>query len=282
MNFMKTAVLLAAMTGLLVAIGFYYGGIEMAYIGFAIGLVMNFVSYWFSDKIVLKMYHARQVDQYDAPQLYGVVEKLARKAGLPMPKVYIIPTDTPNAFATGRNPSHASVAATEGILRLLNADELEGVMSHELAHVKHRDILICTIAATLGGAINLLARVFMYGGGRSRNNKGGGTAIIGLVLMILAPIAAMLIQMAISRSREYAADAAGARICGKPMALASALNRLELGSQRVPMDMGDPATSSLFIVNPFKAGFMAKIFSTHPPMDERIKRLRDMDRGRAV
>jgi heat shock protein HtpX len=280
MNTLKTTVLLATLTGLLVAIGYYYGGLEMAYIGFAIGLVMNFISYWFSDKIVLKMYKARQVGRNDSPELYGIVEKLAHKAGLPMPKVYIIPTDTPNAFATGRNPSHASVAATEGILRILNAEELEGVMAHELSHVKHRDILICTIAATLGGAINLLARVFMYGGnGRSRNNMGGG-AIIGLVLMILAPIAAMLIQMAISRSREYAADAAGARICGKPMALASALNRLELGSQRVPMEMGDPATSSLFIVNPFKAGFTAKLFSTHPPMDERIRRLREMGRGR--
>jgi len=280
MNTLKTTVLLATLTGLLVAIGYYYGGVEMAYIGFAIGLVMNFISYWFSDKIVLKMYHARRIEQYDSPQLYGIVEKLARKANLPMPKVYIIPTDTPNAFATGRNPSHASVAATEGILRILNAEELEGVMAHELSHVKHRDILICTIAATLGGAISMLARVFMYGGnGRSRDNKGGG-AIIGLVLMFLAPLAAMLIQMAISRSREYAADAAGARICGKPMALASALNRLELGSQRIPMEMGDPATSSLFIVNPFKAGFMAKLFSTHPPMDERIRRLRDMDRGR--
>jgi len=287
MNFMKTTVLLAAMMGLLVTLGYYIGGsmaspmpTEMAFVGFAIGLVMNFISYFFSDKIVLRMYHARLVDQYEAPQLYGTVEKLARKAKLPMPKVYIIPTDTPNAFATGRNPSHAAVAATEGILRILNADELEGVMAHELSHVKHRDILICTIAATLGGMINLLARIFMSGSRRNRGKSSGGAAIIGLVMMILAPIAAMLIQMAISRSREFAADASGARICGKPLALASALNRLELGSQRVPMNMGDPATSSLFIVNPFKTGFISKLFSTHPPMEERIRRLREMDRGR--
>ncbi|MDR2693600.1 MAG: zinc metalloprotease HtpX [Chitinispirillales bacterium] len=275
MNFLKTTVLLATLTGLLVALGYYFGGVEMAYVGFAVGALLNFVSYWFSDKIVLRMYHARQVTQYESPQLYGIVEKLARKAQLPMPKVYIIPTDTPNAFATGRNPSHASVAATEGIMRLLGAEELEGVMAHELAHVKHRDILTCTIAATLGGAISMLARVFMYGGsGRDRNKSGGG--IIALAVMILAPLAAMLIQMAISRSREYAADAAGARICGKPTALASALNRLEMGVQNAPMEMGDPATSSLFIVNPFKVGFMARLFSTHPPMEERIRRLRGM------
>jgi len=220
------------------------------------------------------MYHARQVGRNDEPQLYGIVEKLARKAQIPMPKVYVIPTDTPNAFATGRSPSHASVAATEGILRLLSADELEGVMAHELAHVKHRDILICTVAATLGGAISILARILMFGGDRDRNRSGGG--VIALVVMILAPLTAMLIQMAISRSREYAADAAGARICGKPTALAGALNRLQSGVKASPMEMGDPATSSLFIVNPFSANFMTRLFSTHPPMEERIRRLREM------
>jgi heat shock protein HtpX len=275
MNALKTTVLLAALTGLLVAFGYYFGGENGMLIAFAIAVLMNFVSYWFSDKIVLKMYRARRIERHDSPLLFEIVEKLARKAHIPMPKVYIIPTDTPNAFATGRSPSHASVAATEGIMRLLTAEELEGVMAHELAHVKHRDILTCTIAATLGGAISILARMFMFGGGRDRN-RSGGSAVIGLVVMILAPLAAMLIQMAISRSREYAADAAGARICGKPAALASALNRLETGAQRIPMEMGDPATSSLFIVNPFKAGFISKLFSTHPPMEERIRRLREM------
>jgi heat shock protein HtpX len=273
MNFMKTTLLLATLTGLLVAFGYYYAGENGMFIAFGVAVLMNFFSYFFSDKIVLRMYHARRIDPHEAPQFYGIVEKLARKARLPMPKVYIIPTDTPNAFATGRSPSHAAVAATEGIMRILSAEELEGVMAHELAHVKHRDILTCTIAATLGGAISMLARMFMFGGDRDRNKSGG---ILALVVMILAPIAAMLIQMAISRSREYAADAAGARICGKPLALASALNRLETGAQRIPMEMGDPATSSLFIVNPFRADFMSKLFSTHPPMEERIRRLREM------
>jgi heat shock protein HtpX len=276
-NSLKTTVLLATLTALVVAFGYYYAGENGMFAAFGIAALMNFFSYFFSDKIVLRMYHARRVNQHEAPQFYEIVERLAHKARLPMPKVYIIPTDTPNAFATGRSPSHAAVAATEGIIRLLSAEELEGVMAHELAHVKHRDILTCTIAATLGGAISMLARIFMFGGDRDRNKSGG---IIAIVLMFLAPIAAMLIQMAISRSREYAADAAGARICGKPLALASALNRLEMGAQRVPMEMGDPATSSLFIVNPFRAGFLTKLFSTHPPMDERIRRLRGMEQGR--
>jgi heat shock protein HtpX len=280
MNSLKTTMLLAALTALVVAFGYYYGGREGMFVAFAVAALMNFVSFWFSDKIVLSMYHARRIDACDAPRLYGIVEKLANKAGLPMPKVYIIPTDTPNAFATGRSPSHASVAATEGIMRLLSADELEGVMAHELAHVKHRDILTGTIAATLGGAISMLARVFMYGGDRGRNRSGGGG--IGVLLMvILAPIAAMLIQMAVSRSREYAADAAGARICGKPNALADALNRLQSGVKAAPMDdMGDPATSHLFIVNPFKSGFITGLFSTHPPTEERVRRLREMRRER--
>lgn len=276
MNAMKTTVLLAALTGLFILIGRYVGGREGMIVAFAIAMLMNFVSYWFSDKIVLSMYHARQVNQYEAPQLYAIVEKLARKARIPMPKVYIVPNDTPNAFATGRSPSHASVAATEGILRLLSAEELEGVMAHELAHVLHRDILTGTIAATIGGAISMLAHTLMYfGGGRDRDRSGGG--IGALAVVILAPIAAMLIQMAISRSREYAADATGARICGNPNALANALTRLQSGVKAAPMDgMGDPATSHLFIVNPFRGNFITNLFSTHPPMEERVKRLRAM------
>jgi len=270
-------VLLALLTALVVAFGYYYAGREGMIIGVVIAALMNFVSFWFSDKIVLRMYHARQVNAYESPQLYRIVEKLAKEAHLPMPKVYIIPTDTPNAFATGRGPSHASVAATEGILRLLSADELEGVMAHELAHVKHRDILTSTIAATLGGAITVLARIFMFGGGGRDRDRSGGGIIGALMMMILAPIAAMLIQMAISRSREYAADAAGARICGKPNALASALTRLQSGVKAEPMDeMGDPATSQLFIVNPFRGSFITSLFSTHPPTEERVRRLRNM------
>ncbi len=274
MNFMKTTVLLSGLSALVVTFGYYYAGEKGMWIALCLAALMNFFSYFFSDKIVLSMYNARQVQRFEEPQLYGIVEKLAHNARLPMPKVYIIPTDTPNAFATGRSPSHSAVAATEGIIRLLSAEELEGVMAHELAHVKHRDILTCTIAATLGGAISLLARLFyIFGGGRDRNR---GAGIGALAMMILAPIAAMLIQMAISRSREFAADAAGARICGNPLALASALSRLEAGAKKIPMEMGDPATSSLFIVNPFRADFVSKLFSTHPPMEERIRRLREM------
>jgi heat shock protein HtpX len=273
-NFFKTTVLLGLLTGVIVAFGYYYGGTDWAVGALALAALMNFVSYWFSDKIVLAMYRARRVERGDSPRLYGIVEKLAKQARLPMPKVYIIPDASPNAFATGRGPSHAAVAATTGILNLLGDDELAGVMAHELAHVKHRDTLIGTVAATLAGAISILARILMFGN-RDRNRQGGGAG--ALLMMILAPIAAMLIQMAISRSREYAADAAGARICGKPAALASALARLESGARAAPMeDMGDPATSHLFIVNPFRGGVMTKLFSTHPPTEERVKRLRAM------
>ena len=277
--------LLAALTGLLVGCGYLLGdmygggkGQNWALYALLIAGVMNFIMFWFSDKIVLSMYKARQIGPSDSPQLYRIVERLARNARMPMPKVYVIPTETPNAFATGRGPSSASVAATLGILRLLSEEELEGVMAHELAHVKHRDTLTSTVAATFAGAISYLARVLMFSGGRGRSNNGNGMAAVGAILMmVLAPIAAMLIQMAISRSREYAADAEGAYMCRNPKALASALLNLQKGVANMPMqDMGSPATSHMFIVNPFKADVIAKLFSTHPPTEERVKRLREM------
>jgi len=277
--------LLATLTGILVGCGYFLGeynggnGQNWALIALVSAGVMNFIMFWFSDRIVLSMYKARQVSQSDSPQLYGIVERLARNARMPMPKVYVIPTDTPNAFATGRSPSKASVAATLGILRILSEEELEGVMAHELAHVKHRDTLTSTVAATFAGAIGYLARMMMFSGGRrnSNRNSGGAAAIGAIVIMIAAPIAAMLIQMAISRSREYAADAEGAYMCRNPKALANALLNLQKGVTRAPMqDMGDPATSHMFIVNPFKADAIGKLFSTHPPTEERVKRLREM------
>jgi len=275
LNSFKTTILLATLTALVVAIGYYYGGQNWAVIALVAAGLMNFITFWFSDKIVLGMYKAQQISREDSPKLYGIVEELARKARMPMPKVYVIPTETPNAFATGRGPSHASVAATYGILRLLTVDELEGVMAHELAHVKNRDTLTSTIAATLGGAIGMLARLFMFGGSGDRDNRSG---LVGaLLMMVLAPLAAMMIQMAISRSREYVADADGARICGKPQALANALTRLQSGVKAAPMDaMGDPATSHMFIINPFRASVLAKLFSTHPPTEERVRRLKEM------
>jgi heat shock protein HtpX len=245
-----------------------------------IAAVMNFVSYWFSDKIVLMMYKAKQVDEQEAPRLHAIVKRLAESANLPMPKVYIVDTPTPNAFATGRNPSHASVAATTGILSILTDDELEGVMAHELAHVQNRDILISSIAATIAGAITMIANVVQWGamfGGASRDEDDRGGMVAAIAMAILAPIAAMIIQMAISRSREYAADYAGAKLCRKPLALASALGRLEQTVQAIPMQGGSPSTAHLFIVNPFRGGF-AGHFSTHPPMEERIRRLEQLSR----
>lgn len=277
MNGLKTTLLLVGLTVLFVWIGFALGGQRGMMIAFMFALLMNFISYWFSDKIVLKMYGARQVDESTAPELWGVVRTVATAAGIPMPKVYIIPKDTPNAFATGRNPQHAAVAATEGILKLLDRDELEGVMAHEIAHVKHRDTLISTVAATLAGAIGMLAMMVRWGamfggyGGRDSRDNGG---IIGLIAMsIVAPLAATLIQMAISRSREYAADEAGARFSHKPWALASALEKLHNINQRYPMN-AQPATAHLFIVNPLSGKGLASLFSTHPPVEERIARLR--------
>ena len=274
MNQVKTVVLLAALGGLLVVIGGYMGGRSGATIALVIALVLNFGSYWFSDKIVLSMYHAQEVTEQEAPDLYNLVRDLSSRAGLPMPRVYIIPDPSPNAFATGRNPSHAAVACTEGIMRLLSWEELAGVIGHELGHVKHRDILIQSVAATIGTAITYLAQfAFLFGGARSDDEEGGRGSIVGMILMmILAPLAASIIQMAISRSREYLADDAGAEICGHPMWLAYALDKLRRGSEAVPMD-ANQATAHMFIVSPLFGGGIAGLFSTHPPIEERIARL---------
>ncbi|HOG18054.1 MAG TPA: zinc metalloprotease HtpX [Syntrophales bacterium] len=280
MNSIKTGLLLGALTGLLMLIGGWFGGNNGVVIAFLFATVMNLGAYWFSDKIVLSMYKAQEVSEREAPELYRIVKDLALKANLPMPRVYIIPGDTPNAFATGRNERHAVVAVTEGILRILDREELEGVISHELSHIKHRDILIGSIAATIAGAISMLAHMAqwaaIFGGSRSDDDEGGGGNIIGLLAMaILAPIAATIIQMAISRSREYLADDGGARISRKPYALASALEKLSRASQVVPME-ANPATAHMFIVNPLTGRSFMSLFSTHPPIEERIARLRSM------
>jgi heat shock protein HtpX len=250
------------------------------YLAFLMALAMNAFSYWFSDKIVLRMYGAQEIGEMENPAFYGMIRRLTAQAGLPMPRVYIIPSDSPNAFATGRNPEHAAVAATEGILRILTPEELEGVMAHELSHVANRDILISTIAATIAGAISMLANMAQWAaifGQRSDDEEGGG--VIGtLALAILAPIAAMLIQLAVSRSREYLADEGGARLCGHPRSLANALRKLDQASHQLPMQEARPATAHMFIVNPLTAGGIARLFSTHPPMEERIARLEQMGR----
>jgi heat shock protein HtpX len=244
---------------------------------------MNFFSYWFSDKIVIKMYGGQEVTAQDDPELYGMVQDLTQRAGLPMPKVYLLPQDTPNAFATGRNPEHAAVAVTDGIRRILNKRELAGVLGHELSHVKNRDILVSTIAATLAGAISYLAQMaqwaMIFGGNRDRDDEGGSNIFGLIVMMIVAPIAAMLIQMAVSRSREYGADAGGAQITGDPLALASALRKLHMGAQNIPLHVNNAtanATAHMFIVNPLSGHGLASLFSTHPPMEERIARLEAM------
>jgi heat shock protein HtpX len=256
------------------------GGMTIALV---IAAVMNLGSYWFSDKIVLAMYGAKQVTESEQPEFYGLVRQLAAQDGLPMPKVYIIPSDTPNAFATGRNPEHAAVAATSGILRMLSREELMGVMAHELSHVKHRDILISSIAATVAGAITYLAQMAqwaaLFGGGRDRDEEGGG--LLGMLVMaIVAPLAALLIQMAISRSREYEADRGGAQLTGNPLYLANALRKLEMANRQIPMEEASPASAHMFIVNPLTGGGIMSLFSTHPPMEERIKRLESMVYGR--
>lgn len=280
MNTIKTVMLMTMLTLLLVYGGAYLGGKQGMTFALIFAFLMNFVTYFFSDKIVLKMYRAREATEAEAPALYRIVRSLTQKAGMPMPKVYVIPSQSPNAFATGRNPNHAVVAATEGIMGTLTEDELAGVMAHELAHVKHRDILIGTIAATIAGAISylaMMARWAMIFGGRSSDDR-GGNPIVALIMMIVVPIAAMLIQMAISRSREYAADAGGAHIHGNPRALASALRKLHKGAKAVPMNV-NPATSHMLIVSPLSGRSMMKLFSTHPPMEERIARLESMSLG---
>lgn len=276
MNQLKTVILLAALSGLLVVLGGYLGGKNGATLALVIALAMNFGSYWFSDKIVLSMYHAQEVTESEAPDLYNLIRELTGNAGLPMPKVYIIPDESPNAFATGRNPEHAAVAVTEGILRILNRDELAGVIGHELGHVKNRDILIQTVAATIGAAITYLAQFGFFFGGRSSDDREGGGSFLGsLMMMILAPLAAAVIQMAISRSREYIADDTGAKICGHPLWLASALGKLQKGVERVPMQ-AEQATAHMFIVSPFFGSGMSNLFSTHPPIENRIERLEKM------
>lgn len=280
-NTLKTTALLAALTVLFVLIGGMVGGEQGMVVAFLFAGVMNFAAYWWSDRIVLRMYGAQEVSEAQAPQFHALVRRLAQRAGLPMPKVYIIPTETPNAFATGRNPQHAAVAATEGILRILTEDELEGVMAHELGHVRNRDVLISTIAATLAGAIMMLAHMarwaaFFGGMRRSDDDEGGGAGVLGLVAMaIVAPLAAMFIQMAISRAREFLADAAGAQISRKPGALADALLKLERAATAIPME-ASPATAHMFIVNPLRGSSLFKLFSTHPPVAERVARLRAM------
>lgn len=279
MNTLKTTFLMALLTILLMLIGGAIGGKNGMTMAFLLAGGMNFFSYWFSDKIVLSMYGAQQIEEQDNPRFYGIVRTLAARAGIPMPKVYIIQDDSPNAFATGRNPEHAAVAATTGIMRLLTDEELAGVMAHELGHVKNRDILISTIAATFAGAITYLAHMAQWGamfGGRSDDDEGGG--MFGMLFMaILAPIAAMLVQMAISRSREFGADAAGAKISGNPLSLARALQKLELGSQQIPMQ-ANAATAHMFIVTPLTGGGLMSLFSTHPPIPERVHRLEDISR----
>jgi len=278
MNGLKTALLLGLMSALLILAGAALGQNGL-YIGFLVAIAMNIGSYWFSDKIVLRMYNAQAVGP-DHP-LYRITARLAQKANLPMPKVYVIPDPSPNAFATGRNPEHAAVAATEGIMRVLSESELEGVIAHELAHVKHRDILISTVAATIAATIMLIARFAMFFGGGSRDERqGGGSPLAMLAFAILGPIAAMMIQMAISRQREFAADRGGAEIVGSPMGLASALRRIETAAKQVPLE-ATPATAHMFIMNPFAGmGGVAKLFMSHPPTEERVQALMAMRGGR--
>ncbi len=278
MNTMKTLVLLVTLTLVLVWAGAAMGGRQGMTIALIFAFGMNFFAYWFSDKVVLRMYGAREVAEAQAPELYGVVRRLAQRAEIPMPRVYMMDEEQPNAFATGRNPDHAAVAVTTGIMRLLSPEELQGVIGHELAHVKHRDILISTIVATLAGAISYLAQMAQWAmifGGQRGDDDEGGSPVAAIVMMIVGPIAAIIIQMAISRSREYSADAGGARIAGNPRYLSDALRKLESASRKIPMD-ANPSTAHMFIVNPLSGGGILKLFSTHPPIEERISRLESM------
>lgn len=277
-NLMKTAILMAAITALFMAIGSVLGGRQGMMLALIVALGMNFFSYWFSDKLVLKMYNAQQVDESSAPQFYRMVSELAQRAQLPMPKVYLINEDAPNAFATGRNPANAAVAATTGILRVLSERELRGVMAHELAHVRHRDILISTVSATMAGAISMLANFAMFFGGRDSGGR-SHNPIVGLLVMFLAPIAASLIQMAISRAREFEADRGGAEISGDPHSLASALQKIhQYANGGIPLQAAErhPETAQMMIVNPLSAGGLRGLFSTHPSTEERVQRLMAM------
>jgi heat shock protein HtpX len=281
MNQFKTFVLMLVLTVLLILVGSVIGGRNGAIYFFIFAALMNFITYWFSDKIVLKMYGAKEASQGEAPELYQIIGELVNKASLPMPKVYIMENDNPNAFATGRNPEHAAVAVTRGILRILSKEELMGVIGHELSHIQHRDILISTIAATIAGAITMLARVAqwgaIFGGMRSDDDEGGGGNFLFVLLFsIVASFAALLIQMAISRSREYLADEGGAHL-SNPLSLAKALGKLEMAAKRIPMK-ANPSTAHMFIVNPLKGGGVLSLFSTHPPIEERIARLEEMAR----
>jgi len=280
MNTLKVGVLLVALTALFIFVGDAIGGRGGAMIAFALALVMNLISYWFSDKIVLSMYGARPLSPVDAPELYRMVERLAERAGIPVPRLYVVPGEQPNAFATGRDPAHAAVAVTAGLLHLLDTEEVEGVLAHEIAHIKHRDTLTMTVVATIAGAVMLLADMarwaMIFGGARS-DDREGGNPLVYLFVMIVAPIAAMLIQLAISRAREYEADATGAKLAGSPDGLISALRKLEQASRMIPMQ-ASPSTAHLFIVNPLRGmgGTLMSLFMTHPPIDERIRRLQQM------
>src|SRR6195952_3098582 len=278
-NWVKTAMLMAAITALFVVIGGMIGGSKGIALALVVALAMNFFSYWFSDKLVLKMYNAQEVDESSAPQFYRMIRELSQRAQLPMPKVYLIEQDAPNAFATGRNPEHAAVAATTGILRVLTERELRGVMSHELAHVRHRDILISTISATMAGAISMLANFAMFFGGRDGEGR-STNPVVGILVMLLAPLAASLIQMAISRAREFEADRGGAEISGDPRALASALQKIHQYAQGIPMAPAEqhPETAQMMIVNPLSGGGLRGLFSTHPTTEERVQRLLAMPR----
>lgn len=280
-NQVRTVLLLSVLTVLIVLFGNVLGGRQGMIIALILAAGMNFFSYWYSDKIVLKMYSAREVDRRQAPELYEIVSTLTQRAGLPMPRLYVIPKESPNAFATGRNPEHAAVAVTEGLLKIMNRDEIMGVLAHELAHVNNRDILIGSVAATMAGAIMILATMArwaaIFGGGRDR--EGGGAGVLGMIAMsIIAPLAAVIIQMAISRSREYLADATGARFAQNPEGLARALEKLQAYSQRIPME-ANPSTAHMFIVNPLSGRSLMSLFSTHPPVEERIARLRSRHSG---